>query len=136
MDAAMVHNLTAARDAHGDVTPEQVQSIFGADATPSDVPLPTGKDSLSVHPDQSVVRESRTTETPDTYAARVDALAKEQPDLIARLDDAGQPVRLTDELAAIKKQAQEGTDTDFGALDAPLLKVAAECALAIGTAAL
>ena len=78
----------------------------------------------------------QTSEYSDAYAARVDALAKEQPDLIARLDDAGQPVKLADELAAIKKQAQEGTDTDFGALDAPLLKVAAECALSIGTAAL
>lgn len=72
----------------------------------------------------------------DAYAARVEALTKEQPDLIARLDDSGQPVKLSDELAAIKKEAQEGTDTDFGAMDAPLLKVAAECALAIGTAGL
>ena len=47
-----------------------------------------------------------------------------------------QAVSLADELAAIRKAAQEGTDTDFGALDAPLLKVAAECALSIGTAAL
>lgn len=68
--------------------------------------------------------------------ARVDTLIAEQPDLVARLDDAGQPVRLADELSAIKKEAQEGTDTDFGAMDAPLLKVAAECALAIGTAGL
>lgn len=70
--------------------------------------------------------------TPDAYRARVDALLTEQPDLIARLDDAGQPVKLSDELAAIEKQAQEGTDTEFGALDAPLLKVAAECALSFG----
>lgn len=72
--------------------------------------------------------------TPDAYRARVEALTKEQPDLIARLDDAGQPVRLADELAAIKKQAQEGTDTEFGALDAPLLKTAIECALSMGAA--
>jgi hypothetical protein len=52
------------------------------------------------------------------------------------MDDAGQPVRLADELAAVRKAAQEGTETEFGALDAPLLKVAAECALATGTAAL
>jgi hypothetical protein len=72
--------------------------------------------------------------TPDAYAARVDAIAKDQPDLIARLDESGQPVKLSDELAAIKKQAQEGTDTDFGALDAPLLKTAIECALSLGAA--
>jgi hypothetical protein len=71
----------------------------------------------------------------DAYRARVEALTKEQPDLIARLDEAGQPVKLSDELEMIRKQAREGTDTEFGADDAPLLKVAAECALAIGTAA-
>ena len=76
----------------------------------------------------------QTSEYSDAYAARVDAIAKEQPDLIARLDEAGQPVKLSDELAAIKKQAQEGTDTDFGALDAPLLKTALECALSLGAA--
>lgn len=74
--------------------------------------------------------------TPDAYRARVEQLVTEQPDLVARLDEAGQPVRLADELAAVRKAAQEGTDTEFGALDAPLLKVAAECALATGTAAL
>jgi hypothetical protein len=100
---------------------------------PSAAPLPTVKESLTTEFDTSGLA---TDQTPDAYAARVEALTKEQPDLIARLDDAGQPVKLTDELAAIKKQAQEGTDTDFGALDAPLLKVAAECALSIGTAGL
>ena len=74
--------------------------------------------------------------TPEIYRARVEQLATEQPDLVARLDEAGQPVRLADELDAVRKAAQEGTDTEFGALDAPLLKVAAECALATGTAAL
>ena len=91
--------------------------------------LPTVKDDLTVQPVAEV-------QTPDAYAARVDALTKEQPDLIARLDESGRPVKLSDELAAIKKEAQEGTDTDFGAMDAPLLKVAAECALSIGTAGL
>lgn len=74
--------------------------------------------------------------TPDAYRARVEQLKTEQPDLVARIGDDGQPVRLADELDAIRKQAQEGTDTEFGALDAPLLKIAAECALATGTAGL
>jgi len=95
--------------------------------------VPTVKDYLTVQPDTAAPTQDA---TPDAYAARVDALLTEQPDLVARLDDAGQPVRLADELAAIKKQAQEGTDTEFGAMDAPLLKVAAECALSIGAAAL
>lgn len=114
---------------------KQAESVRSEKSAESATPAaPTVKDSLSVQPEQAVVRENRTTETPDAYRARVDALAKEQPDLIARLDDAGQPVKLADELTAIKKQAQEGTDTDFGALDAPLLKTAIECALSLGAA--
>lgn len=136
IDAAMVQNLTVARDAHQSVMPDQLPAMFGADEAPATAPLPTVKDSLSVQPEQEVVKDSFTTETPDAYRDRVDALLTEQPDLVARIDDSGQPLSLTEELAAIKKQAQEGTDTEFGALDAPLLKVAAECALAIGTAAL
>jgi hypothetical protein len=97
---------------------------------------PAVKESLTVQSDPAVVKDSSTTETPDAYRARVEALTKEQPDLVARLDDAGQPVKLSDELAAIKKEAQDGTETDFGALDAPLLKIAAECALSLGTAGL
>jgi hypothetical protein len=136
IDAAMVQNITARADAHGDVAPEQMPAMFGADEAQAIAPLPAVKDSLTTQPDpsNSVVRENQTTETPDAYAARVNAIAKDQPDLIARLDDAGQPVKLSDELAAIKKQAQEGTDTDFGALDAPLLKTALECALSLGAA--
>jgi len=130
----MVQNITARADAHGDVTAEQMPAMFGADEAQATAPLPTVKESLTVQPENAVVKDSFTTETPDAYAARVDAIAKDQPDLIARLDDAGQPVKLADELAAIKKQAQEGTDTDFGALDAPLLKTALECALSLGAA--
>lgn len=102
---------------------------------PDAAPRPTVKDSLSVQPETGIPAvESNQGVTPDAYAARVDAIVKDQPDLIARLDEAGQPVKLADELAAIKKQAQEGTDTEFGALDAPLLKTAIECALSLGAA--
>jgi hypothetical protein len=99
-------------------------------------PLPVVNDSLTTQTGEIPLVEQNQGVAPDAYRARVEALTKEQPDLIARLDDAGQPVKLSDELAAIKKEAQDGTETDFGALDAPLLKVAAECALSIGTAGL
>lgn len=135
IDAAMVQNLTVARDVHGDVSPEQVKSMIGADEVPPTAPLPAVKDSLTTEAKTGIpVMEGNQDVTPDAYAARVDAIAKDQPDLIARLDESGQPVKLSDELAAIKKQAQEGTDTDFGALDAPLLKTAIECALSLGAA--
>lgn len=135
IDAAMVQNLTVARDVHGDVSPEQVKSMIGADEVPPTAPLPAVKDSLTTEAKTGIpVMEGNQDVTPDAYAARVDAIAKEHPDLIARLDDSGQPVKLSDELATIKKQAQEGTDTEFGALDAPLLKTAIECALSLGAA--
>jgi len=102
------------------------------DEAPPTAPLPAVKDSLTTQTDAA--KPATQDIAPDAYAARVEALTKDQPDLIARLDDAGQPVKLADELAAIKKQAQEGTDTDFGALDAPLLKTALECALSLGAA--
>lgn len=128
IDAAMVQNLTAVRDLHEEVSPGAKPMNDFAPPKPIQ-PDPIANDLTATKPVAEV-------QTPDAYAASVDALVTEQPDLIARLDDSGQPVKLSDELAAIKKLAQEGTDTDFGALDAPLLKVAAECALAIGTAGL
>ena len=128
VDAAMVQNLTAVRDLHEEISPGAKPMADFEPPKPSQ-PDPTVKDSLTVQPVAEV-------QTPDAYASRVDSLLKDQPDIVARLDDSGKPVKLADELDAIKKQAQEGTDTDFGALDAPLLKVAAECALAIGTAGL
>lgn len=136
IDAAMVQNLTSIRDMHADLAPD------GAGKMISDIPeIPRQEAETRISvmekdqalADVTLVNEGK---TPDAYRAKVDALATEQPDLIARLDDAGQPVKLSDELAAIRKEAQEGTDTDFGALDAPLLQVAAECALSIGTAGL
>lgn len=108
----------------------QAESVRSEKSAESATPA-APKDGLMTKPDATPANQDA---TPDAYRARVEALTKEQPDLIARLDDAGQPVRLADELAAIKKQAQEGTDTEFGALDAPLLKTAIECALSMGAA--
>lgn len=127
VDAAMVQNLTAVRDLHEEISPGAKPMADFEPLKPIQ-PDPTVKEDLTVQPAAQ--------ETPDAYQSRVDALLKDQPDIVARLDDSGQPVKLADELAAIKKQAQEGTDTEFGAMDAPLLKVAAECALSIGTAGL
>lgn len=127
VDAAMVQNLTAVRDLHEEISPGAKPMADFEPPKPIQ-PDPTVNEDLTVQP---VAQE-----TPDAYQSRVDALLKDQPDIVARLDDAGQPVKFADELAAIKKEAQEGTDTEFGAMDAPLLKVAAECALSIGTAGL
>lgn len=52
-----------------------------------------------------------------------------KPDIPVAVKDDGTHVTAAEQLDAIKLQAQEGTDTELGALDAPLLKVAAECLL-------
>jgi hypothetical protein len=50
------------------------------------------------------------------------------PDLMVQLDGMAAPMRLDDFLAAVKAEADEL------AADAPLMQVAAECALLNGTA--
>jgi hypothetical protein len=42
-------------------------------------------------------------------------------------------VTAAEELARIRREAAEGTDIELGALDADLIRVAAECALSAGT---
>lgn len=71
----------------------------------------------------------------DAMRTRIEALKTEQPDLMVKLADDAEPMRMDEALAEIQRRAQEGTDTDFGALDAPLLQVAAECAISFGGAA-
>lgn len=66
---------------------------------------------------------------------RAEALKAQQPDMPVALREDGTPARLADELDAIRRQARDGTDTEFGVDDAPLLKVAAECFLSMGSAA-
>lgn len=66
---------------------------------------------------------------------RVDSLAESSPDMPVAVRDDGTHARLADELEALRREAREGTDTELGADDAPLLQVAAECFLSIGAAA-
>ncbi len=61
-------------------------------------------------------------------AGRLDQVRAQFPDLMVQLDDMAAPMRLDDFLAAVKAEADEL------AADAPLMQVAAECALLNGTA--
>lgn len=58
--------------------------------------------------------------------ARVDALLADNPDMLVMLDGMEKPMRLADFMAAVKAEADEMV------ADAPLLQVAAECALTNG----
>lgn len=63
---------------------------------------------------------------------RVASLEMFQPSLVVRLDADGRPVTLAQEMSAIRREAANGTDDSLGAIDAGLIRVAAECALSMG----
>lgn len=65
-------------------------------------------------------------------ADRVRQLEQQAPDMVVRTDADGHPVTLAEELAAVRREAAEGTDVELGTLDADLLRVAAECAMNLG----
>lgn len=48
------------------------------------------------------------------------------------MDGMDQPMRLSDFLEQVKREAAEGTDSDLGGNDAPLMQVAASCFLING----
>lgn len=149
VDAAMTHNLTAMQDlraAVDDVTGQPSPDVQGAMGGGARAAADTETQVRVTEPDQGVVpaqpelnagvRPDAANDAPDAVAARVKQVLDEQPDLVARVDDDGKPVKWADELEAVRREAQEGTDDALGAMDAPLLQVAAECALATGTAGL
>lgn len=143
VDAAMTHNLTAMQDlraAVDDVTGQPSPDVQAGTVVP-DVPparQPDAPDAPRPAPDAQPAGQQAdaANDAPDAVSARVKQVLDEQPDLVARVDDDGKPVKWADELEAVRREAQEGTDDALGAMDAPLLQVAAECALAIGTAGL
>jgi hypothetical protein len=67
-----------------------------------------------------------------TVAARVADLEKSQPDLVVRMDADGNHITAAQEMAEARKLAARGTDDSLGTIDADLIRVAAECALATG----
>jgi len=69
-----------------------------------------------------------------SVAERVKIIEQEAPDAVVRKTEDGTPVTAREELAQIRKLAAEGTDDELGTLDADLIRVAAECALSVGTA--
>lgn len=65
-------------------------------------------------------------------AQRLADVAKQFPDLHVMLDGMDAPVKLSDFLAEVERVAQEGTDFEIGAKDAPLMQLAAQCFLLNG----
>ena len=92
---------------------------------------------------RSLTDEQLTNTPPDTFKPAIDPLMQSisdrvaavqlaAPDMVVGLDASGNPITVADEIARIRKEAFEGTDTELGAADADLVNVAANCALSVG----
>lgn len=68
----------------------------------------------------------------DSVQARADELELAEPNRPVRLTEEGRRVTIADEMARVRREALEGTDTQLGSLDADLIRVAADCALSLG----
>ena len=65
-------------------------------------------------------------------AARLAEVSQQFPDLTVQMDGMDAPMRLSDFLDQVRREAMEGTDLDIGGNDAPLMQVAASCFLLNG----
>lgn len=65
-------------------------------------------------------------------AARLAEVSQQFPDLTVQMDGMDAPVKLSDFLAQVQREAMEGTDDALGGNDAPLMQVAASCFLLNG----
>jgi len=65
---------------------------------------------------------------------RAAEIERVNPDMVVGKDAAGNDVTVAQELDRIRRESIEGTDSELGVQDAPLLEVAANCALSTGTA--
>lgn len=59
-------------------------------------------------------------------------LERTSPDMVVRQDENGRDVTVREEMERIRRESIEGTDTELGSQDAPLVEVAANCALSTG----
>jgi hypothetical protein len=60
---------------------------------------------------------------------RVEVIEAEAPDLVVRKAEDGALITAKQELERIRREIDDGTDTQLGRLDGDLVKLAAECAL-------
>lgn len=65
-------------------------------------------------------------------AARLADVSQQFPDLTVQMDGMDAPMRLSDFLDQVRREAMDGTDMDIGGNDAPLMQVAASCFLLNG----
>lgn len=133
--AEMVRAMVDTVDALGD--PRQASMFGDAGPTRGDVAAD------AIERVRTLTDEQLTNTPPETIKPAADALTASvservaaveatNPDMPIGLTEDGKPITVRDELARIRKEAFEGTDTELGAADADLVNVAANCALTNG----
>lgn len=156
VDATLVHNLTLQADQQQAINaaeagrqmaeemaaaraarPEPVEPIQSAQ--PQDAPAKAETTPGEGQPPGIDQNRLTDTETPPAapsadpvqqrVAQRVQALEQQAGDMAVKVGDDGRASTVRDEIARIRREVAEGTDDELGALDADLLRVAAECAL-------
>lgn len=135
--AEMLRHMVQAVDELGD--PRQASLLDGGQPSQADM-------TANVVERLRTITDEQLTDTPPqtlkantdplmrSIAERVQAVELAAPDMPIGVDAQGRPITVADELARIRREAAEGTDGELGALDADLVRVAADCALAMGTA--
>ena len=133
--AEMLRGMVDTVDAMGD--PRQAGMFGDAPASASDVTANAVERLRSLTDDQiKGVETALPAPSADPVlqqtAARVQELEATAGDMLMRVEPDGTRATLADDLAAVRKEAAEGTDAELGALDADLVRVAAECAMSMG----
>jgi len=118
VDAAMTHNLTLQQDVRAHA-PEPVLPLVP--------PVRDGTQRVDDVAPPKVEADAQLQAARERVKQLVEA--EDAPDIVVRLTEDGKPVTAKQELEAIRRQIEEGTDAELGTLDADLLKVAANCAL-------
>ncbi len=132
--AEMVRQLVRSVDTMGD--PRQSSLLDAGAATPQAAEIAvdavermrtiTDQQLAGIDPEQP---KGGTETLMRSVTDRVQAIESTRPDMPIGLDADGNPITVADELARVRQEAMLGTDTELGALDADLLRVAADCAL-------
>lgn len=130
--AEIVRRVVDAVDALGD--PRQASMLDDAAVTQENVAADAVARMRTVTDDQLNGSE------PALSTPKADALMRSVTDRVQAIEMQSPDMRVTDDLnaaefmAQARREAAEGTDLELGALDADLLRVAADCALSSGAA--
>lgn len=127
--AAMVTRMVHAIDALGD--PRQ-ESLLGGEAPKMQDVAADAVEGMRTLTDEQLHRVE-----PETIAPKVDAVMASVQDRVRALEEASPELRVSEDatvkefLDRARREARDGTETELGAMDADLVRVAAECALSM-----